>query len=144
MNDVELLRAPLFDGQDFDDAWAGRCAELATGGRLTQLYPLNLRDALIILLRSSFSASKVQHLMRIPQEAVSRLTNCDLSDEQWRHFRSSLAVSERVSSLALPDFFLASAATILQLQTTILAQNSTVKDPISAACLEQWRSTSFT
>ena len=90
------------------------------------------QDALI-LLRSSFSAPKVQHLMRcFPsvdnpalvefdkqlRTAISRLTNYDKNGEQW--LQASLPVMfgglgiRRVSTLALVAF-LASAASTLQL-----------------------------
>ena len=146
VSDVEMLRAPLFDGQDFDDA-----------AEADRLKLIDAQDALI-LLRSLFSAPNVQHLMRCSpsvdnpvlmefdnqlRTAVSRLTNCDLSDEQC--LQASLPVKfggvglRRVSSsLALPAF-LASAVSTLQLQTTILAQTSTEEFPIFAAYMEQWR-----
>ena len=80
--------------------------------------------------------------------AVGSLTNCDVSDEQW--LQATLPVRlgglgiRRVSSLVLPAF-LASAASTLQLQTTILAQtSSSAEDSIFAAYLEQWRSASDT
>ncbi len=160
VNDAELLGAPLFEGQVLNDAWASRCAELATGAK--RLEQIDSQDALI-LLRSSFSAPRVQHLLRCSpsvdnpalvefdkqlRAAVSRLTNCDLSDEQW--LQATLPVRlgglgiRRVSSLALPAF-LASAASTLQLQTTILAQtSSSAEDSTFTVYLEQWKSTSDT
>ena len=97
---------------------------------------VSAQDALT-LLRSSFSAPKVLHLLRcspsrshpslqrfdsLLRMAVQRITN-DLSDTQW--LQASLPVKDgglgvrRVSSLAIPAF-LASAASTFNLQDDIL------------------------
>jgi len=131
-----LLRAPLFLGSALDRAWNKRWDDLARAvGRLSAI---NSQDALI-LLKLSFSAPKVLHLLKcFPSVAHNSLakfddllrcliqlkTNSDLSDIQWT--QASLPVKEgdlgvrRVSSLALPAF-LASAASTLSLQVDILA-----------------------
>jgi len=59
--DTTLLSAPLFHGSVFDDTWSDRCAELIRAVRRLSL--LNAQDALL-LLRVSFSAPRVQHLLR--------------------------------------------------------------------------------
>jgi len=61
IEDAILLGAPLFPGPALDRAWKKRCDDLARAvGRLSAI---NSQDALI-LLRSSFSAPKVLHLLR--------------------------------------------------------------------------------
>ena len=94
-----------------------------------------VQDALI-LLRASFSATKVLHLLRcspslshpslerfdaLLKQAIQRITNSVLFDLQW--IQASLPVTDgglgvrRVSSLALPAF-LASAASTFSPRTT--------------------------
>ena len=98
-----------------------------------------MQDALI-LLKASFSAPKVLHLLRcspsvshpsverfdaLLKQAIQRITNSVISDLQW--IQASLPVTDgglgvrRVSSLALPAF-LASAASTLSLQDDILTE----------------------
>ena len=59
--DTTLLGASLFPGSQLDNAWADRCAELTRA--VDRLSLLNAQDALL-LLRVSFSAPRVQHLLR--------------------------------------------------------------------------------
>jgi len=61
IGDATLLGAPLFPGPVLDKTWSDRCDDLAIG--VDRLATLGSQDALI-LLRSSFSASKVLHLLR--------------------------------------------------------------------------------
>src|SRR3989442_1297606 len=62
LNSACLLGAPLFIGQAFDKAWEDRCEDLSrAAGRLTDV--CSLQDALL-LLRASFGAPRVQHLLR--------------------------------------------------------------------------------
>ena len=61
IGDASLLVAPLFTGTVLDDAWLARCDDLARAA--DRLRKINAPDALI-LLRSSFSAPKVFHLLR--------------------------------------------------------------------------------
>ena len=89
---------------------------------IDRLSLIGSQDALI-LLRASFSAPRVQHLLRcspsvdnaalttfdnLLRSALNRITNCDLSGTQW--LQASLTVKEgglgvrRVTSLALPAF----------------------------------------
>jgi len=119
-----------------DKAWSDRCDDLARA--VDRLNLVSSQDALI-LLRSSFSAPKVLHLLRcspsvshpslesfdsLLRRAVQRITNSDLSDTQW--LQASLPVKDgglgvrHVVSLALPAF-LASAASTLSLQADILS-----------------------
>ena len=114
------MGAPLFPGPVLDKVWSDRCADLARA--VDRLDAVSSRDALI-LLRSSFSAPKVLHLLRCSpsvdhsclqavdsklRAAIQRITNSDLSDSQW--LQASLPVKDRglgvrrVISLALPAF----------------------------------------
>jgi len=118
--DTTLLGAPLFPGSVLDLAWSDRCDDLSRA--VKRLRQLSSHDALI-LLRSSFSAPKVLHLLRcspsvshsvldrfdsLLRSAVQGITNSDLSDIQW--LQASLPVRDgglgvrRMSSLALPAF----------------------------------------
>jgi len=98
IEDATLLGAALFPGPALDRAWAERCEELAKAA--DRQSAINAQDALI-LLRSSFSAPKVLHLLRsspsvchsslatfnsLLRRSVQRITNCDLSDSQWQVF----------------------------------------------------------
>jgi len=90
-----LLGASLFHGSMLDDTWSDRCAELTQAvGRLSLL---NAQDALL-LLRVSFSAPRVQHLLRCspsvdhfglasfdatPWSALSQISNTNISAIQW-------------------------------------------------------------
>ena len=61
LDDASLLGAALFIGHELDDAWSTRLTDL--GRAVERLSLLNAQEALI-LLRASFSAPRVQHLMR--------------------------------------------------------------------------------
>jgi hypothetical protein len=153
INDASLLGAPLFVGPELDDAWSTRLTDLRRA--VDRLSLVGAQDALI-LLRASFSAPRVQHLMRcspsadhpvlfefdnILRSAICKITNCDLSDNQW--LQASLPIRDgglgvrRVSTLALPAF-LASAAGSLPLQDTILAQFDRKPDSFFALYLPRW------
>ena len=103
-----------------------------------RLRSIGAQDTLI-LLRSSFSAPKVLHLLRcstptnhqtlsnfdsILRRAIQQLTNSNFSEFQW--IQASLPVRDGglgirwVSSLALPAFVV-SAASTLSLQSDILS-----------------------
>ena len=61
IENVCLLGSPLFAGCALDEQWSNRCSDLTRAvGRLRMI---DAQDALI-LLRSSFSAPRVQHLLR--------------------------------------------------------------------------------
>ena len=118
----------MIDDDDDDDnnnnnnneAWAAGCSELSRA--VERLKCIGSQDALI-LLRSSFSAPRVQHLLRcspsvdhpallefdeLLRSAVSLISNSVLSDDQW--LQASLPIKDgglgirRVSSLATPAF----------------------------------------
>jgi len=140
-----------------DKAWSDRCDDLARA--VDRLNLVSSQDALI-LLRSSFSAPKVLHLLRcspsvshpslesfdsLLKRAVQRITNSDLSDTQW--LQASLPVKDgglgvrRVVSLALPAF-LASAASTLSLQADILSGSICSDNKYLQSYLTAW-STAF-
>jgi len=106
VDDTELLGAPSFAGGVLDTAWASRCSELSSP--IERLELTCAQDA-VTLLRVSFSAPRVQHLMRCSPSvdnpaltdfdkllrcAISHLTSCDLSDEQW--LQASLPINMAV------------------------------------------------
>ena len=114
------------------------------------------RQNTLILLRASFSAPRVQHLLRCspsldapgPQEfdnllrtALSRISNSTLSESQW--LQASLPIKSgglgirRVSSLALPAFF-ASAASTLLLQEEILGGPQPLPDDLVECLTSRW------
>jgi len=107
VSDATLLGAPLFPGPVLDKVWSDRCADLARA--VDRLDAVSSQDTLI-LLRSSFSAPKVLHLLRCSpsvdhsclqafdsmlRAAIQRITN---SSQGWR------PGVRRVISLALPAF----------------------------------------
>jgi len=125
----------LFPGAVLDSTWDDRCADLTRAA--DRLRSINAQDTLI-LLRVSFSAPRVQHLLRcspsvdhpalktfdnILRSAVNDITHAEISDVQWLQARlpikqGGLGVRE-VHSLARPAY-LASAASTLDLQTSVL------------------------
>ena len=99
-------------------SWSKRCDDLVKA--MNRLKHISAQDALI-LLKSSFSAPRVLHLLRcspsvghtalgtfdqLLRTALSSLTNSDLSDSEWS--QATLPVKDgglgvrRVSMLALP------------------------------------------
>ena len=136
ISEADLLGAPLFPGPALDKAWSDRCADLSRA--VSRLHLVGAQEALI-LLRASFSAPKVLHLLRcspsvthpaltdfdnLQKKAIEVITNSSLTETQW--LQASLPIKDgglgvrRVSSLALPAF-LASAASTVSLQEEILA-----------------------
>lgn len=136
--DVCLLGAPLFEGPALTSALANCCGSLSRA--IDRLKDLSSHDALI-LLRASFSAPRVQHLLRCSpcvdnpalaqfdkqlREGVSLITNCDLSDTQW--LQASLPIRDgglgvrTAESLALPAF-LSSYDSTKSLQKLILDES---------------------
>jgi len=153
VTDATLLGAPLFPGSVLDNAWSIRCEDLTRA--VDRLSLLESQDALI-LLRASFSAPRVQHLLRcspsadnqglqkfddLLKSAISRITNSKLSDLQW--LQASLPIKQgglgirRVSSLATPAF-LASAASTLCLQERILEGSVCPMDTFLETLLSVW------
>ena len=125
----------MFHGPALDTAWNKCCGDLALAAE--RLRDIGSQDALT-LLRSSFGAPKVLHLLRCApsvghealevfdyclRDAIHHITNSNLSDIQW--LQASLPVKDgglgvrRVSSLAIPAY-VASAASTLSLQAEIL------------------------
>ena len=133
---------------------AARCDDLSRA--VERLKLIDFHDALI-LLRSSFSAPKIQHLLRcspcvghksletyddILKIGISLITNTELSESQW--LQASLPVKDgglgvrRATSLALPSF-LASASSTSVLQSQILESSNCVADSsIEKAYRELW------
>jgi len=68
--DTTSLGAPLFPGLALDETWEDRYEDLSTAA--DRLSDINCQDALI-LLRSSFSAPKVLHLLRCSPSASHTL-----------------------------------------------------------------------
>jgi len=143
VQDGSLLGAPLFPGSILDSYWTDRCNDLSRA--VDRLSLISSQDALI-LLRASFSAPRVQHLLRgspsadnaaldkfddLLHTALNRLTNCNLSDMQW--LQASLPVKEgglgvrRVSPLAI-SAFCSSAASSSSLQSAILSSHPCPSD----------------
>ena len=95
MSEATLLGAPLSKGTALDQTWSERCDDLSRA--VERLKLIASQDALI-LLKASFSAPRVQHLLRcspsvghaaldtfdeLLRTALGCLTNCDLSDAEW-------------------------------------------------------------
>jgi len=90
-----LLGTPLFHGPVLDNTWDQRCDDLS--GAVDRLSSIASQNSLI-LLRVSFSAPKVLHMLRcspsvshsslekfdaLLKQAIQRITNSDLFDLQW-------------------------------------------------------------
>jgi hypothetical protein len=156
IRDAALLGAPLFHGAVLDREWSERCSELAVAA--SRLKSLRSQDALI-LLRASFSATRVMHLLRCApsvghtalqsfddqlRSAVQRITNSTLTHTQW--LQASLPVRDgglgvrRVMSLALPAY-IASAVTTTVLQEQILARCQVSPDRYLLDYLSAWSAT---
>ena len=99
-----ILGAPLFHGPVLDNSWDQRCDDLSRS--VDRLSSIASQDALL-LLRASFSATKVLHMLRcspsvsypslekfdaLLKQAIQRITNSDLSDLQW--IQASLLVRD--------------------------------------------------
>jgi len=155
VENVSLLGAPLFAGSALDAAWSDRCSDLSRA--VERLSCIGSQDALI-LLRSSFGAPRVQHLLRcspsyehpalqtfddLLKSALQRITNSDLSVIQW--LQASLPIKDgglgvrRVSSLAL-SAFLASAASTQSLQARITDGCHVSEDTVFQSLLHIWSS----
>ena len=153
IRDTTLLGAPLFTGHELDSAWLSRLSDLSRA--VERLSLIGSQDALV-LLRASFGAPRVQHLLRcspsvghpalgdfdsILRSAICKITNCDLSNNQW--LQAGLPIRDgglgirRVSSLALPAF-LASAAGTLTLQDIILSGIDLKPDSFFVSSLSVW------
>ena len=130
-----LLGAPLSKGQAIDNSLSSQCYNLE---RATSSIGLTTAHDALVLLRASFSAPKLQHIMRaspcydnehllkfdeLLRAAIFKICNVSLFDYQW--LQASLPVKSgglgirRVSSLVSPAF-LASAVGTRDLQNQIL------------------------
>jgi len=153
--EATLLGAPLSNGQALDQAWSERCDDLERAA--DRLKIIGSQHALM-LLRASFGAPRVQHILRcspsadhvalstfdtIQRSALSCITNCELTDIQW--LQSSLPIKDgglgirSVAALAIPAF-LASAASTLSLQDAILIKCPCPTDVVVDLCLASWSS----
>ena len=151
----DLLGAPLFQGACLDAEWEKRCEDMSRASE--RLATLNSQDALI-LLRASFGAPRVQHLLRcspsvghlnlvkfdkIQRASLTKISNSDISDMQW--LQASLPIKEgglgvkRVASLALPAFLASAASTTLH-QDAILVKCNLPSDTFTDACQTDWAS----
>ena len=148
-----LLGAPLSTGRAMDTSLETCCDKLALA--ISRLKSLSSHDALT-LLRASFSAPKVMHILRsspcvghtglskfdnLLRTGLSYITNTDLSDMQW--LQASLPVKDgglgvrRVTSLA-SSAFLASAASTLGLQDLILSRYGPCTDASLVSVCNDW------
>jgi hypothetical protein len=148
-----LLGAPLSVGPAMDMCLSKRCDELELAS--SRLEVIEAHDALV-LLRASFNAPKLQHLLRaspcsghtllskfdmLLRAALSKICNVNLSDDQW--LQASLPVRSgglgvrRVSSLATPAF-IASAVGTSNLQEQILHTDSSIPDTILDEYQQSW------
>ncbi len=122
-----LLGAPLMVDQVMDECLGKRRGELERA--ITRLELITSHDALV-LIRSSFSAPKVQHTLRaspcfghrsllkfdqLLRDGLRKICNISLTEDQW--LQASLPVRSgglkirRVSSLAIPAFLASAVGT---------------------------------
>src|SRR5215471_17698081 len=155
--DCVLLGAPLVCGNALDAALVSRCSELSTAeGRLSNICA---HDALL-LLKSCLSTPKLLHILRSSpctghpclttideslRRCVARITNTDLSDDQWT--QASLPVKAgglgiRSAVQLAPSAYLAAFSSSAELQALILAQPSIPKSSHEDVALSAWSSLS--
>jgi len=154
-DEASLLGAPLFQGAALDQAWAERCEDMDRAA--DRLSNIGSQDALL-LLRASFGAPRVHHLLRcspsvghpglatfddLQRGALSRVANANLSDDQWT--QATLPIRDgglglrRVASLALPSFLASSVSSAL-LQDALLSNCVCPADPFLRLYSEEWSS----
>jgi hypothetical protein len=127
IEDSSLLGTPFVAGSALDSTLKARCEDLSRA--VKRLHMIESHDALV-LLRSSFSAPKIQHLLRcspcvghtsletyenLLKTGISLITNTELSETQWQQARlpvkdGCLGV-QRATSLALPSFLASTSST---------------------------------
>lgn len=153
---LSLLGAPLFTGGALDGALAVHCDTFQRA--LVRLRQLPSQNALI-LLRSSFGASKLSYILRcspcsdhpalgtldgLMRTGLESIVNCTLNDIQW--LQAALPIRDgglglrRVASLA-SSAYLASAASTLELQAAILATCAAMPDQFMTDLLSARRDT---
>ena len=127
LEDSSLLVVPLFEGRQLDLVLAQCCSDLSRA--IDKLDKINSHDA-PILLRSSFSAPKIQHILRcspcanhdaltsfdeLLRAGITRILNINMSDAQWQ--QASLPVKDgglgvrRAVSLAIRAYMASAAGT---------------------------------
>ena len=155
MDEATLLGAPLFQGRALDESWKERCEDLSRAAERLSL--VSAQEALI-LLRSSFGAPRVQHMLRcspsadhpaltqfdeIQLESLNRITNSNLTETQF--CQATLPIKDgglglrKVATLALPAF-LSSSSSTQSLQDVILSGRQPLDDACSQRCLDSWAS----
>jgi len=143
MDGLCLLGAPIFRGIALDATLEDHCRVLSRA--LERMIKLPSQNALI-LLRSSFGATKLSYLLRcspclghpaltrlddLLRQGLESIVNCSLNNYQW--LQSTLPIKDgglgirRIVSLA-SSAYLASAAATLGLQTSILATRAAPSD----------------
>jgi hypothetical protein len=152
-NSAHLLGAPLCEGPAMDKSLQDRCNDLKRSA--DRLQELASHDALL-LLRVSFSAPKMLHILRsspcsghtaldlfddLVRDSLQVIVNSSLSSSQWT--QATLPVCNgglgirRVATLA-PSAFLASAACTHNLQTLILAKCPLSSDKAVDSARSNW------
>jgi len=113
--DTGFLKAPVLQGQSLVKHWSDRWRDLSRAvDRLTKVAS---QDALI-LLRASFSAPRVQHLLRCSpsadhallatfndtlRSAVCTLTNSELTETQWLQATLPITACAVATSCCISD-----------------------------------------
>ena len=149
------LGALLSPGDALDNALEVKCSDLRTA--ISRLKSIAAHYALI-LLRSSFSAPRLMHILRcapcinhplllshdsLLREGISVITISCLIDIHW--LQASLSIRDgglgirRVSSLAFSAFF-ASAANTRDLQNRMLVASNIGVDTVIASAQDTWSS----
>ena len=152
---ASLLGSPLSAGEALDKAWEEWIKDMERAAE--RLRDIGAQDALI-LLRASFGAPRVQHLLRtslsmdhpgldrfdeVQRSALSAASNAILSDSQWT--QASLPVKHgglglrRVATLAQPSF-LASSIGSTPLQEALLERCECSVDPHVEIQSSSWSS----
>jgi Reverse transcriptase (RNA-dependent DNA polymerase) len=148
---ISLLGAPLYTGKALDTALDQHCTTLRNAFQRLEKLP---SQGALILLRCSFGASRLNHLLRcspcfphptlemldeIMKTGLESIINVSLNDDQW--LQATLPIRDgglglrRVVSLA-PSAYMASAAMTLDLQRAILQDDVGEMDINCAELLE--------
>ena len=156
--EMMLLGAPVIKGKAQDAAIQQKIDELDRA--MKRLSLLHAHDALA-LLKNSLAMPKLLYLLRTAdcsgnqlldvfdstlRAGLSKVLNVDLNDDQW--LQASLPVGDgglgiRSAKMLAPSAFLASAASTLALQQSILPDSiSSLEDPTVASAETRWSSLS--
>ena len=102
--DSTLLGSPIFPGPMLDKTWSDYCADMS---RAVEKLSLVGSQNAVMLLRASFSAPRVQHLLRcspsvdhaslgtfddLLHSELSRITHSDMTDTRW--LQASLPIKD--------------------------------------------------